>query len=329
MRHRFAKRVFTIYAALLLAACNLSNDQPGGLLTPPNAESTEPLTTLVPVTEDTTPSTAVPVTVPEIVLTPNATSGLPTRTPFGSGQPGGQTTNETAPTLSSAATALPTSATGESAAITSPAQGASIPPGTIQISGTVTNLPEDRFTLAIVAPDNNTLNSQEITLRNPNRVAQVPWSAAVQVTRYTGPAQIRVIARTPEREITLAAVDIVIGQGTGGGTAAPTSPPARPASSPTGSIDSPRSGETVTGDPVMITGTAGGFPGGTFTLELLAADGTVLGSIPITLTGSDTAAVPWSAPVSTGGYRGQVTIRTVVTVNGSPVELARTTVTLG
>jgi hypothetical protein len=54
----------------------------------------------------------------------------------------------------------------------------------------------------------------------------------------------------------------------------------------------------------------------------------VVASIPITLSGSDSAAVPWSAPINTGGYRGTATIRAVVTVNGSTVTLASANVTL-
>jgi hypothetical protein len=318
------RKVIAFSALFVLAACNLSSDQPGGLITSPSEAETDALTTLIPMTEEAQQETLT--SLPGIVLTPNTSANRnpATRTPFGT------LNTQTAPTLNAVVTALPTSPTGESATITSPAQGANITPGTIQISGTVYNLPADQFTLSIVAPDNTPLNTQTITLRNPNQVASVPWSAAVQVTRYTGPAQIRVVARTAEdREMTLAAVDIVIGQNTTPGGTNPTSAGVRSASSPTGTIDSPTNGETVTGDPVMITGTAGGFPGGTFTLELLAADGTSLGSIPITLTGSDTAAVPWAAPVSTGGYHGQATIRAVVTVDGSEVVLASVNVTLG
>jgi hypothetical protein len=318
------RKVIAISALFVLAACNLSNDQPGGLITPPSEAETDALTTLVPMTEEARQETLT--SLPGIVLTPNTSADRnpATRTPFGA------LNTQTSPTLNAVVTALPTSPTGESATIDSPTQGANIAPGTIQISGTVYNLPADQFTLSIVAPDNTPLNSQTITLRNPNQVASVPWSAAVQVTRYTGPAQIRVVARTAEdREMTLAAVDIVIGQNTTPGSTNPTSAAVRSAGSPTGTIDSPTNGETVTGDPVMITGTAGGFPGGTFTLELLATDGTSLSSIPITLTGSDSAAVPWAAPVSTGGYHGQATIRAVVTVDGSEVVLASVNVMLG
>lgn len=309
---------------LILSACNLSSDLPGGLNTPPGDVETEELTTLVPITEDSQPDEIVPTPLPGITLSPNTSANrAPSRTPFGL-----QITSA-APTPNVVTTVLPTAPTGESAVITSPAQGASVAPGTIQISGFVYNLPEDRFTLSIIEPDGSPLNSQNITLRNPNQVAEVPWSAAVQITRYTGPAQIRIIARTREGgEMPLAAVDIVIGQGGGSGSPAATLAPARPASSPTGSIDSPRSGETVSGDPITVSGTAGGFPGGTFNLELLASDGNVLASIPITLSGSDTAAVPWSAPINTSGYRGTATLRAVVTVNGSPITLASANVTL-
>jgi hypothetical protein len=310
---------------LMLSACNLSSDVPGGLNTPRGDLETEELTTLVPITEEAQAGEVTPTGLPGITLSPNTSANrAPTRTPFG------LLSTSAAPTPNAVTTALPTAPTGETAVISSPAQGASVAPGTIQISGFVYNLPEDRFTLTIVQPDDSPLNSQNITLRNPNQVSEVPWSAAVQITRYTGPAQIRIIARTREGgEMPLAAVDIVIGQEGASGSPAATSAPARPANSPTGSIDSPRSGEIVAGDPIMVTGTAGGFPGGTFNLELLASDGNVLASIPITLSGSDTAAVPWSAPINTGSYRGTATIRAVVTVNGSPVTLASANVTLG
>lgn len=311
------------FSALLLSACNLSSDQPGGLVTPPSLQETDTVTTLVPVTESTASESVTLTPLPGIVLSPNP-GARPTRTISASGS------TQTVPTPNAVVTALPTSPTGERATISSPAQGASVAPGTMQFSGFVYNLPEDRFTLALVTPDGTPINSQEITLRNPNQVAEVPWSAAMQVTRYTGPAQVRVIARTATSEMTLAAVDIVIGSAnTTPGSTVPTAAQIRSASSPTGTIDSPRSGESVTGDPLMITGTAGGFPDGTFTLELVASNGSVLASIPITLSGSDTAAVPWAAPLNTGGYSGQATIRTTVTVNGSVVELASVSVTLG
>jgi hypothetical protein len=307
---------------LLLSACNLSSDVPAGEITPARDENTS--ATPLSATEEASPST--PTSLSDILLTPNINASVrsATRPPSASGG------TQAVPNISANVTPLPTSPTGESAAISSPTQGMTVAPGTIQISGVVNNLPEDRFTLSLVAPNGSSINTQDISLRNPNNVSEIPWSAAMQITRYTGPAQIRVVARTAEdREMTLAAVDIMIGQGSPSGGAVPTTGSVRSASSPTGTIDSPANGETATGDPIMVTGTAGGFPGGTFTLELLASNGTVLSSIPITLTGSDTAAVPWAAPITTGGYQGQATIRAVVTVNGSEVVLASANVTLG
>ena len=301
MRHFL--RLAALTMTLLASACNLNN---------------QPSTPTLPPTDltEASPAPAASLTpLPGMNATPNATTGA-TRTPFG-------TPGSAAPTVFSVAatSAFPTPASGERAEITSPANGTTVSGTPLYVSGVVHNLPEDSFTLQVFDASGQALTgAQRITLSNPNNVADVPWSASVQVNNYTGAAQIRISARTASgTDAVIGSANINLGAGA--------NPP--PAGSTTGnSITSPANGSSVSGDPLTVTGTAGGIAENQFTLLLLNTSGIVLNSQVITLSGAETNAVPWSASLGTSGYHGQAEIRAVTIANGQQNTLVSITVNL-
>lgn len=304
-----------LFCALLAAlvftsACNLNNQAPTPTA-PPTALETE---------EAGTPVASV-TPLPAINATQNATAnatGAVTRTPFGTANPNAVPTT----LLIGTPGAFPTSASGERAEITSPVNGASVNAAPLYVSGIAHNLPEDRFTLQVFDGTGQPLTSpQNITLSNPNAVADVPWSASVQVNNYTGAAQIRISARTataPDAVVGTVNINIIAGSNA--------VPPA--GGSGGNAITSPVNGSSVSGDPLTVTGSIGGVADNQFTLLLLNAEGIVLNSQVITLSGAETNAVPWSAILGTGGYRGQAEIRAVSIANGQQNTLASIRVTL-
>jgi hypothetical protein len=272
-----------VFALVFLSACNLNN-QPG---LPPTAAPSE--------TQTPTQTGTIP---PTLTILPAVGS---TRTPFGSNPP----TIQALGTIG----VFPTPATGEQAVISSPTNGASVSGSPLYLSGIAYNLTEDRFTLQVFDANGQALtNGQIITLSNPNHISEVPWSASVLLGRYTGAAQIRVSARTASGPVAvIGMVDVTI---TAGGAQS------QPASGAfVGSITSPAEGSSVSGDPITVTGTAGGIPDNQFILILFDGSGTTLNSQLITLTGAERNAVPWSASMGTSGYRGQIEIRAVATGN--------------
>jgi hypothetical protein len=300
-----------IAVMLLVSACNLNTQ-----------------VAITPIDTDSTDETGeAPTPLPGVDVVPDGDNPLPTRTPVGTvaprppsqvGIPAGE------PAL------LPTSETGESASITSPTNGATLQNGVVEVSGIVRNLPQDAFTLAFVAPNGVTINEQTITVNNPNQVADVPWTAAFQVTRYTGQAEIRLTAQTRGGETLLLArtqVTFAEGGGSGGvvggsGAAAPQS-----ATQPSGSITSPFNNSTVTGGVILVSGTAGGFEGGQFNIELVADGGTILATTLITITSSDyTRIVPWAGSLTSSGYTGAAEIRAYIDAGGQKVVFATTQV---
>lgn len=292
-----------LLALLLISACNLSSNP----ATPTSAPTPE-----LPQQDATAAPSLTPL--PGIAATAGAT-----RTPFG---------DNPAPTTQSiaATSAFPTPASGERAEISSPLNNASIAGSQLMISGVVHNLPEDKFTLQIFDADDQPLsNAQTITLSNPNRVADVPWSASVMVRSYTGAAQIRLSARLAD------GTDGVIGTANVNlipGTSASGDQPQPAGGAFAGSITSPANGLTVNGNPINVTGTAGGIPDNQFTLLLLDGNGTVINSQLITLSGAETNAVPWSASLGTSAYRGRAEIRAVAISGGQQITIASVTVSL-
>ncbi len=288
-----------LIAAICLAACNLS-EQPAGLVTPATFAPDDASTP----TQANTPS-ALTLQSNTSLNTPPA---IPSRTPFGSS--------------SGAPTVIPTQTTGERAVISAPAEGATVS-SPLVVSGSVSNLPDDSFTLQLVSGDGDVLNTQEITLRNPAGADDIPWSASMLISRYTGAAQVRVIGRTAEnREALLAAVNITIG-------AQAAAQPGAASGSSLGSITRPSAGSTTTGDPLIVEGTAGNFPETTFTLALMTRDGVILNSQTITISGGATQRVPWAASLGTGGYRGAAEIRAFLVRDGQNIPIASVNVNVG
>ncbi|MCC6802711.1 MAG: hypothetical protein IT319_07485 [Anaerolineae bacterium] len=300
-------RQFALFLlALLASACNLSTQPatPTALATP---LATEEL--ILPPDVTVTP-------LPGIAATSAGTPGA-TRTPFGS---------DSAPTTQPLATngGFPTPATGERGEITSPANGASVSGAPLYVSGVVHNLPEDQFTMQVFDPDGEALTgAQTITLGNPNHVADVPWSASITINDYTGAAQIRITARTADgTDAVIAAANVIIAPGSSVSPVQPSS------GSAVAGVPSPANGSSASGDPITVTGTAGGMADNQFTLLLLSGDGTVLNSQLITLTGAEQNVVPWSATLGTSGYHGRAEIRAVVVRDGQQVTLTSITVNL-
>lgn len=307
-------RIFTLLIAVLLltSACNLNTQ-----------------VAITPIDTDSTGETGeAPTPLPGVDVVPDGDNPLPTRTPVGTVVPRPQSqmgipAGGLAP--------LPTSETGESATITSPPNGATLQNGIVEVSGIVRNLPQDAFTLAFVAPNGVTINEQTITVNNPNQVADVPWTAAFQVTRYTGQAEIRLTAQTRGGEaLLLARTQVTFAEGggasgvVGGAASAPQS-----ATQPSGSITSPFNNSTVTGGVILVSGTAGGFEGGQFNIELVADGGSILATTLITITSSDyTRIVPWAGSLTSSGYTGAAEIRAYVDVGGQKVVFATTRVTI-
>ena len=313
--------------ALLLAACNLSDDIPTGPTLPPTFEAATP--------DAPTADPNLPTALPG-VLPPQTPGILPTRTPFGSTLPiapiigapvGGGTVMPTPG-------AIATSPTGETAAITSPANGASVTIGVLQVSGLVVGLARDEFDLILTDAAGSVINSQHITLQNPNAVAEVPWSASMTTGAYTGPAQIEVVGvNALDQELTLARIDITLTSGAASsGGSLPVSSGVGVggrSSSPVASFSSPAANAVVTGGRIQVNGAAGGIPDNQFVVVLVAPDGNVLNSQLVTLTNDDyTNVVPWSISLGTSGHRGSAEIRAFATVNGAQVTLTSIPVTV-
>ena len=299
---RFILMGITLVALLLTAACNLSNQA----VTP-----TADLTTAQ--TEEAVPPPAPSVTtLPGVAATIDAT-----RTPFA---------NNSAPTAQSTAlpNTFPTPAGGERADITFPTSGGSVYAPTIYLSGVAHNLSQDQFTVQIFDSTGQPLiNGQTIPLSNPNHIADVPWSASVMVRSYTGAAQIRILAQLSDgTEAVVGSVNVNIVPGTPSSVVQPSG------GTYVASITSPADGSSASGDPINVTGTAGGIAENQFTLLLLDSSGTVINSQLITLTGAEQNSVPWSAAMGTSGHHGSAEIRAVVVNNGQQITMASVKINL-
>jgi len=294
-------RLFILMCLTLLvtAACNLSNH---------SATPTAALTTI--------PNQAVASQTPNASVTPLpgiAATVDATRTPFGN-----TTTATNQAQLTALPNVFPTLASGEHADITFPVSGASVFAPVVYVSGVAHNLPQDQFTLQIFDGTGQPLtNGQTISLSNPNHVTDVPWSASVMVRSYTGAAQIRIIAQTDTNAAAvIGAVDVSIVPGTPSDIVQPAS------GTSVATITSPANSSSISGDPITVTGTAGGIANNQFTLLLLDGSGTVINSQVITLTGAEQNSVPWSATLGTSGFHGSAEIRAVIISGGQQTTLA-------
>lgn len=305
-------RIAIVAALILLSACNLSDS-------PPGAPTERPLPAQPPT--DLPPTENMGPTPLPGVAQPDAPGGLPTRTPIGAPPVGGTVIPTPGP--------IATSPTGETAIISSPPNGGVVANGVLQVSGVVIGLPRDEFTLVLVAPDGRVLNSQHITLQNPNNVAEVPWSAAMTTGPYTGPAQIRVLGQNAQgAELLLAQVNIALGASASGAAVAPPASSGR-SETPQGSITSPASGAVVSGSAIQVTGTVGGIQSNQFLLALVTADGTVINSQLVTLSNDNyTQIVPWAAALGTNDYRGAAEIRALTAGGASQTTFATVQISL-
>ncbi|NDJ61164.1 MAG: hypothetical protein GYB67_08565 [Chloroflexi bacterium] len=291
-----------------IAGCNLTNERPV------TAEPTLATPTMRPptLTRTATPDdrpTALPFVGSaertERTGTPTATLAAatnpspnqPTRTAFADPL-------VTALFSDKAPTPLPTVSSGESAQILSPVHGSTVGGG-LQVSGVVYNLPEDEFTLGLYDVNGLALNTQPITLFNPNDFEEVPWSAQL-LTRYEGPMQLRLTAVTvDEGERVLAAVDLVVDQSLTGSSGRPLTE----SDTPIVNITVPTDGSRISRNPLQVNGTAGGIAENAFILELVTVDGRTLIRQPITLTNAERRIVSWSAALGTSGYLGAAELR--------------------
>ena len=287
----------------LASACNLNNQ----------AKTPTAVLTTIPNQQAATSALSV-TSLPGIAATTDST-----RTPFGdNNQPTSQLQLTTLPNT------FPTLASGEHADISFPAKGGSLNAPVIYVSGVAHNLTQDQFTLQIFDGTGQPLtNGQTISLSNPNHVADVPWSASVMVRSYTGAAQIRVIASTTGgTEAVIGTVDVMIVPGTPSAIVQPAG------GTYVASITSPANGSSTSGDPINVTGTAGGLANNQFTLLLLDGSGTIINSQVITLTGAEQNAVPWSAAMGTSGYHGSAEIRAVTISNGQQTTMTSVKINL-
>ncbi len=276
----------------LLAACNLTN---------------APAETVTPAVEDFDP-TMTPVNVGTPTQTPDAGELTPSLTLM--------------PTQPQPTSVLP--ATPRSAVIVRPEAGSTVSGSPLELSGTVFGLAEDRFNIELRDASGRVVNRQEITLRNPSGAVEIPWSASL-ITGYTGPAEIRIVARNRSgREFIAASVSIVIASSSADA-------PIERASTPSVTIEVPAPGAALGGDVIQVRGMAGGLPEGTFLLDLRSAAGATLNRQIINLAASDRALmVPWSASLALAGFRGEVEIVAsyVPASAGDAIILARVPVTL-
>jgi immunoglobulin-like protein involved in spore germination len=289
------KRLLIFALVLLLAACNLSDQQPGAPTAIPNG--------------------GTPATAPQNTATPLPPSN-PTRTPTGNdvipnlppptATPGYAPVGvRTQPPSNNPIPTQPPAASGPRGSVTQPLDGATVSGGSIQIAGTAGGIFENMFTVAVVDLSGNTIASQGITLNNPNFDNLVSWSAALSTGNYSGQAEIRAFTASPRDGslILLGSVHVTIvpgGSGAGGGTA----------NGPTATITSPTNGSTIANGIIQVTGMAGGIHENQFTLSLILPNGSEINSQHITLTSSDPSfIVPWSAALGTNGFTGQMEIR--------------------
>jgi hypothetical protein len=202
---------------------------------------------------------------------------------------------------------VPTSATGERATISLPIAGSSVVAGNLQISGVVTGLANDAFTLQLVDANGQLLNAQAISVQNPNQIADVPWAATMTTGTYVGAAEVRLVAQNAlNQEVLLSRVPFtLVADG-----AANLPPVLQNASASTVSIISPPDNGTFSGSVLQVSGIAGGFPNAQFVVALVMPDGTVLNSQIVTITSADVSTmVPWSAALGTNNYHGRAEIR--------------------
>jgi hypothetical protein len=101
---------------------------------------------------------------------------------------------------------------GTFGSITSPAEGANISAGAIEVSGLASGVFENTFTLDLLDNSGTMLNRQIITLNNPYFIDEVPWAATVLTGEYRGAATLKAYTNSAQdgSEIDLGSVNITI-----------------------------------------------------------------------------------------------------------------------
>jgi uncharacterized protein YkwD len=181
-----------LLASLLLMACNLTVE-----ITPTPVVVTATAETIIP-TAMTAEVNTTPVNTQSASATDTPAAPVPTQ-------------------QGSAPAATATIVTSQLAVILTPINGSIVSGNPLELTGVVNGLPTDSFVLELVDSGGNVINRQTITLRNPNRVAQLTWQATL-FTQYRGNATIRLITTNNAGEDFIAAtINITI--------AAPTATP--------------------------------------------------------------------------------------------------------
>ncbi|MDX2140152.1 MAG: hypothetical protein SF123_18840 [Chloroflexota bacterium] len=168
-------------------------------------------------TAEITP-TPIVVTATTEMISPTATMDEPNSTPVDA-QSASATDTPASPVptqLNNAPAGTATIVTSQLAVILTPINGSTVSGNPLELTGVVNGLPTDSFVLELLDSGGNAINRQTITLRNPNRVAQLTWQATL-ITQYRGAATIRLIATNNDGEdfiaatlnITIAAATVV------------------------------------------------------------------------------------------------------------------------
>lgn len=106
---------------------------------------------------------------------------------------------------------------GTFGSITAPLANDTIGGDFIQVSGTVSGVFENTFTVELRAEDGAVIDQKLVTATNPYFIDEVPWTAELLTSAYTGPATIRAYALSARdgSEIPLADVSIILSRTAG------------------------------------------------------------------------------------------------------------------
>lgn len=196
-----------------------------------------------------------------------------------------------------------------------PPAGAHLYAEVVYVAGTASSLPQRRFVLRLVGPDDAVISSH--TVEAP---ASGNWQ--VELLRGYSGAPIEVIIEAVSADKTdQQAYDAV--------TVMMASIQHRPASL-TGGIQSSVSGASVGGDVIAVSGAFSGIPNNVFWLALTAADGRALDERQVALHNPYSVdLMPWSAELVTGGYVGPAELRAFTrTADGAERVLDSTTIVI-
>ena len=178
--------------------------------------------------------------------------------------------------------------------ILTPTEGTLIYSEMLYISGTAQGLPDNRFELALIGPDDTDIATSVV------RVSADTWEIELPHTYTDVPIEVIITARSTDPAVpgdydlvTVALAGLVY----------------RPEGT-FGSITYPVEGSTVGGEQFEVGGTVSGLSDQQVTLQLLAADGTLLDSQVIAIDHPyPLDDVPWSGEMSTDGFIGEAVLQ--------------------